>query len=43
MWIVILSVVEWDNLTAEQKDLYRTMRESWISSYSKASHTVLQH
>jgi hypothetical protein len=43
MWIVMLSVVEWDNSTTEQKDLHRTMRESWISSYSKDSHTVLQH
>jgi hypothetical protein len=43
MWIIMLSVVEWDTLTAEQKDLYSTMRASWNSSYIKASHTVLQH
>jgi hypothetical protein len=38
-WIVMLSVVEWDHLTADQKDLHRTMLESWLSSYSKASQT----
>jgi hypothetical protein len=43
MWIVMLSVVEWDHLTDNQKELHRTMRDSWLSSYSKASHTVLQH
>jgi hypothetical protein len=45
MWIVIvmLSVVEWEHLTDHQKDLHSTMRDSWLSSYSKASHTVLQH
>jgi hypothetical protein len=43
MWNVMLSVVDWDNLTYEQKELHCTMRASWLSSYSKASHTVLQH
>ena len=43
MWTVMFSVVEWDHLTDDQKELHRTMRESWLSSYSKASHTVLQH
>ena len=43
MWIVILSVVEWEHLTNDHKELHRTMRESWLSSYSKTSHTVLQH
>jgi hypothetical protein len=43
MWTVMLSVVEWEHLTDDQKELHRTMRESWLSSYSKASHTVLQH
>jgi hypothetical protein len=36
-------VVEWEHLTNDQKELHRTMRDSWLSSYSKASHTVLQH
>jgi hypothetical protein len=43
MWTVMLSVVEWEHLTDYQTELHRTMRESWLSSYSKASHTVLQH
>jgi hypothetical protein len=43
MWTVMLSVVEWEHLTDDQKELHRTMRESWLSNYSKASHTVLQH
>jgi hypothetical protein len=30
-------------VTNYQKELHSTMRESWLSSYSKASHTVLQH
>jgi hypothetical protein len=42
MWTVMLSV-EWEHLTDDQKELYITMRESWVSSYHKASHTVLQH
>jgi hypothetical protein len=59
MWTVMLSAVEWEHLTEDQKELHRTMRELWLmmmmpficsfrnknesSSYSKASHTVLQH
>ena len=43
MWTVMLSVVEWEHLTDDQKELHITMRESWLSSYSKVSHTVLQH
>jgi hypothetical protein len=43
MWIIMLSVVEWNNLTDEKKELHCTMRASWLSSYSKASHSVLQH
>jgi len=43
MWTVMISVVEWEHLTDDQKELHHTMRESWLSSYSKASHTVLQH
>jgi hypothetical protein len=39
----MLSVVEWEHLTDDQKELHSTMRESWLSSYNKASHTVLQH
>jgi hypothetical protein len=43
MWIVMLSVVEWEHFTNDQKELHHTMRESLLSSYNKASHTVLQH
>ena len=43
MWTVMISIVEWEHLTDDQKELHSTMRESWLSSYSKASHTVLQH
>jgi hypothetical protein len=41
MWTVMLSVVEWEHLTAYQKELHRTMRELWLSSYSKASTYML--
>jgi hypothetical protein len=43
MWTVMLSVVEWEHLTDDQKELHSTMRESWLFSYSKDSHTVLHH
>jgi hypothetical protein len=43
MWTVMISVVEWEHLTDDQKELHITMRESWLSSYRKASHTVLQY
>jgi hypothetical protein len=43
MWTVMLSVVEWKHLTDNEKELHLTMRESWLSSYNKALHTVLQH
>ena len=39
----MLSVVEWDHLADNQKELHLTIHKSWISSYSKASHIVLQH
>jgi hypothetical protein len=29
MWIVMLSVVEWEHLTTNQKELHCTMRDSW--------------
>jgi hypothetical protein len=43
MWTVMLSVVEWEHVTDDQKELHRTMRESWLSNFNKVSHTVLQH
>jgi hypothetical protein len=43
MWIVRLSVVDWEHLTTDHKDLHHTMCDSWLSSDSKASQTVLQH
>jgi hypothetical protein len=43
MWIIMLYVVEWDTLTDAQKELHCTMCASWLSSYIKASHSVLQH
>jgi hypothetical protein len=43
MWIVMISVVEWEHLTNNQKELHCTMRELLLSRYNKASHTVLQH
>jgi hypothetical protein len=43
MWIVMISVLEWEHLTDDQKELHCTMHDSWLSSYSKVSHTVLQH
>ena len=39
----MLSVVEWEHLNDNQKELHRTMRESWLFSSSNASHPVLQH
>ena len=38
MWTVILSVVEWEHLTDDQKELHRTMRESWISNFESLAH-----
>jgi hypothetical protein len=32
MWIFMLSVVEWEQLTDDQKELHRTMRNSWLST-----------
>ncbi len=42
MWIIMLSVVEWDTFTTEQKELHSMIHASWFSSYRRASHTVLQ-
>jgi hypothetical protein len=42
MWIIMLSVVEWDTLTTEQKELHSMIHASWFSSYRRTSHTVLQ-
>jgi hypothetical protein len=38
MWTVMLSVVEWEHLTDDQKELHRTMRESWISNFESLAH-----
>ena len=32
VWIIMLSVVEWDTLTDARKELHSTMRASWLST-----------
>ena len=43
MWLICMSVVDWVNLTEDEKDLNAQMRLDWLASYSKASEAVLQH
>jgi hypothetical protein len=41
MWLIMLSVVEWDTLLDDQKEQNTEMRLAWLSSYSKVSEAVL--
>ena len=42
-WILRTSVLEWECLSAEQKQQQTEMREAWLSGYSKPSEAILQH
>jgi hypothetical protein len=42
-WILRTSVLEWEYLSAEQKQQQTEMREAWLSGYSKPSEAILQH
>jgi hypothetical protein len=42
-WILRTSVLEWEYLSAEQKQQQTAMREAWLSGYSKPSESILQH
>jgi hypothetical protein len=42
-WILRTSVLEWEYLSAEQKQQQTAMREAWLSGYSKPSEAILQH
>jgi hypothetical protein len=42
-WILRTSVLEWEYLSAEQKQQQTEMREAWLSGYSKPSAAILQH
>jgi len=43
MWLINLSLVEWQSLSANDKALNAQMRLDWLASYSKASEAILQH
>ena len=43
MWLINLSLVDWQSLSEEDKELNTQMRLDWLASYSKASEAVLQH
>jgi hypothetical protein len=42
-WILRTSVLEWEYLSAEQKQQQTEMREAWLSGYNKPSEAILQH
>jgi hypothetical protein len=42
-WILRTSVLEWEYLSAEQKQQPTAMREAWLSGYIKPSEAILQH
>jgi hypothetical protein len=42
-WILRTSVLEWEYLSAEQKQQQTEMREAWLSGYIKPSEAILQH
>jgi len=35
MWLVMLSCLEWANLTDEQKEMHSSIHEPWVSNYAK--------
>jgi hypothetical protein len=42
-WILRTSVLEWEYLSAEQKQQQTAMRETWLSGYNNLSEAILQH
>ena len=43
IWLINLSLVDWNSLSEEDKELNTQIRLDWLASYSKASEAVLQH
>ena len=43
MWLINLSLVDWQSLSDEDKELNTQIRLDWLASYSKSSEVVLQH
>ena len=43
IWLINLSLVDWNSLSEEDKELNIQIRLDWLASYSKASEAVLQH
>jgi hypothetical protein len=43
MWLINLSLAEWQSLSDDDKALNAQMRLDWLASYSKASEAILQH
>ena len=43
IWLIKHSVVEWPNLSAEEKKLHTVMRKSFLTSYAFGAETIIQH
>jgi hypothetical protein len=43
MWLINLSLIDWQSLSEKNKELNTQMRLDWLASYSKASEVVLQN
>ena len=42
IWLIKLSVVEWPNLSAEEKKLHSVMRKSFLTSYAFGAEAIIQ-
>ena len=43
MWLINMSLAEWQSLSDADKALNAQLRLDWLASYSKASEAILQH
>jgi len=42
-WLINLSVIEWPNLSIEEKKLHTAMRKSFLTSYVFGAEAIIQH
>ena len=42
-WLIKLSVIEWPNLSAEEKKLHTTLHRSFLTSYVFGAEAIIQH
>ena len=43
LWIIKISMIEWQTLSSQEKQLHAVMRKSFVTSYAFGAEAILQH